>query len=136
VILVDTNIIVDVLGSAATQDADWSRGALLRFVGEDHLVCNHVVLAEVAAGAARPRELLSDLDQLHIEVLPITDDTAFAAAEAFAIYRRRGGVRSAILPDFLIAGHAATLGAALLTRDRRLAGYFPDLSLITPETHP
>lgn len=135
-ILVDTNIIVDVLGSARTDPVEWSRKSFERAGDVDLIACNHVVLAEVAAGAARPHELLDDLDRLRIEILPYTDDAAFAAARAFAVYRERGGSRRTILPDFLIGGHAAVLGATLLTRDRRLGSYFPDLTLITPDTHP
>lgn len=61
---------------------------------------------------------------------------ALRAAAAFREYRRRGGSRRTILPDFLIAGHAVALGATFVTRDRRLGSYFPDLTLITPETQP
>lgn len=40
-----------------------------------------------------------------------------------------------VLPDFLIAVHAIVLDQLLLTRDPALyRRYFPELSLITPET--
>ena len=40
-----------------------------------------------------------------------------------------------MIADFLIAGHAVVLNAALVTRDkRRIASYFPELTLITPES--
>jgi len=40
-----------------------------------------------------------------------------------------------VLPDFLVAAHAIVLDQPLLTRDPALyRRYFPELSLITPET--
>ena len=135
-ILFDTNIIIDLLGTHETATASWSRRQYACISGGEPLACNHLVLAEVAAGAERPAELLLDLEQLRIEVLALTDEAALAAGRAYGEYRRRGGKRERVLPDFLIGGHAEALGAVLMTRDRRIATYFPDLTLITPETHP
>lgn len=134
--MLDTNVIVDVLGTAQTPASVWSRQAYRRAIASDSLCCNHVVLAEVAAGAARPDELLDDLDRLQIDLLGFSEPAALAAGRAFAAYRSRGGARATILPDFLIGGHAQAAGAALMTRDRRLTRYLPGLTLITPETHP
>jgi len=39
-----------------------------------------------------------------------------------------------MLADVLIAGRVVALCTSLMTRDRRLSFYFPDLTLITPET--
>ncbi len=135
-ILIDTNIIIDLLGTYETTIASWSRRLYATVSGDEPLACNHIVLAEVAAGAERPADLLLDLERMRIEVLALTDDVALAAGRAYKEHRRRGGKRERVLPDFLIAGHAEALGAVLMTRDRRIATYFPDLTLITPETHP
>ncbi len=135
-ILLDTNVIADLLSNATGTEPEWSRRAFAGVGQSDGVACNHVVVAEIAAGLECGTDLLADLDDLAIDVLPLTVEAALAAGRAFGEYRRRGGARQRVLPDFLIAGHAATLGAALMTRDRRLASYFPDLTLITPETHP
>lgn len=134
--MLDTNIIVDLLGSADTVQVDWSRRTFASIDRTGGMACNLIVLAEVAVGIAHVDDLLGDLDQLQLDVVPLTIEAAFAGGRAFREYRRRGGTRDRVLPDFLIAGHAEVLGAALMTRDRRLASYFPNLSFITPETHP
>ena len=135
-ILLDTNIIIDLLSTDASAPSDWSRRRYAIAVDRDVVGCNHVILAEVAARATDLNELLNDFGRFRIEMVDFTDEAAFAAGRAHRAYRDRGGERRAILADFLIAGHAEALGASLMTRDRRLAGYFPDLTLITPETHP
>ncbi|MBW6529563.1 hypothetical protein KZ820_02345 [Sphingomonas sp. RRHST34] len=61
---------------------------------------------------------------------------AFRAGVAHRAYRHAGGPGTAVLADFLIEAQAATTPqSVLITRDRQhLAAYFPDLTLITPET--
>ena len=61
----------------------------------------------------------------------------FLAARAHLRYRRRGGTRHGVLPDFFIGAHAAVRGLPLLTRDpRRYRDYFPTLRVIAPEPLP
>ena len=49
-------------------------------------------------------------------------------------YRRKGGVKTAPLPDFYIGAHAQSAGLALLTRDaKRYSTYFPKVTLISPQ---
>lgn len=57
----------------------------------------------------------------------------FLAGKAFAQYRRRGGRKAQVLPDFFVGAHAAVLGWPLLTRDAaRYRTYFPRLEVVTP----
>jgi len=69
--------------------------------------------------------------------MPVVTDLAlevsFLAGRAFVQYRRRGGTRTNVLPDFFIGAHAEFLSARLLTRDtRRYTTYFPSVPLISP----
>lgn len=134
-ILLDSNIVIDLLeGDGAW--SGWSRGMLARHPDEE-LAVSVIVAAGTTGQFAYPKEQASYFTDLRARVMPLSAPAAWYAGQAFAAYRRAGGPRSAILADFLIGGHAVSLGATLMTRDRqRFAGYFPDLSLLTPETHP
>jgi predicted nucleic acid-binding protein len=96
-------------------------------------VINPIIYAEVLVGYRTIEEveavLPADLD--HRESLPY--DAAFLAGKSFVAYRRRGGRRTAPLPDFYNGAHAAVCGYRLLTRDvQRFRTYFPAVALITP----
>lgn len=70
---------------------------------------------------------------------PLNAEAAFLAGQTFKRYRDRKQPNQAksILADFFIGGHAQNVGAIIITRDPRFyRTYFPDLTLITPETHP
>ena len=52
---------------------------------------------------------------------------------AFRQYRRQGGTKTGVLPDFFIGALALAEGLQLLTRDAgRYRSYFPDIDLICP----
>ena len=58
---------------------------------------------------------------------------AALTAQAFADYRRRGGVRRTPLPDFFIGAHAAIANFAILTRDEApYRTYYPRLKRVSP----
>ena len=133
-IFLDSNVIIDLVERVGKWSG-WSRAVVAAL--EEQLVCNPVVLAETAPRFASAAEQIRYMDDIHVTVLPIDPVAAFRAGRAHHHYRRRGGARDAVVADFLIGAHAEMLGATLITRDRaRFATYFPDLSLITPETHP
>jgi predicted nucleic acid-binding protein len=70
---------------------------------------------------------------LNLAFLQIPRAAAFLAGKALAHYRRLGGTRPNVLPDFFIGAHATVLGCSILTRDtRRYATYFPTVHLIAP----
>jgi predicted nucleic acid-binding protein len=96
------------------------------------LILNAVILAEVAPRFSRIEDFRSALPSMaHAEEIPIA--ASFLAGHAHAAYRRAGGARHAVLPEFLIGAHAGVTGRPLLTRDpRRVATYIPGVRLISP----
>jgi len=55
-----------------------------------------------------------------------------ATARVLRAYRRRGGTRTGVLPDFFIGAHATVEGMTLITRDLHRRGWFPSLRVIAP----
>ena len=133
-IFVDSNIIIDLIESTGHWSG-WSREAVARATAEAPLVANVVVIAECAPRFRDAEEELSYFDLIGIKIADIPSAAAFRAGRAHRDYRRAGGERTSVVADFLIGAHASALGARLLTRDRqRFSSYFPELTLITPET--
>jgi predicted nucleic acid-binding protein len=133
-ICVDTNVIVDVLVSDVNW-YHWSSHQIAAARKAGALICGHVVAAELSAQMSSVAELEETLDSLGVEVAGLDMEGAFTAGQAQREYRRRGGGRESLIPDFMIGSHALALGASILTRDpRRFRSYFPSLPLITPET--
>jgi predicted nucleic acid-binding protein len=132
VILVDSNVIIDVL----TRDpvwGSWSRSALARGADEDEVAINPVVYAEVSVGFTRIELLEAAMVAVPLRRLVLPYEAGFLAGKAFIEYRRRGGARTSPLPDFYIGAHAAIARLKLLTRDaRRYASYFPGLRMMSP----
>jgi len=133
VLLVDTNVLVDVLEDDPLW-ADWSI-AQLRAHSRSGLFINPVIYAELSL-TFDSVEALDDavaLMSLGLQALP--RPALFLAGKAFVKYRRRGGRGKNVLADFFVGAHAAVLGCAILTRDtRRYRSYFPTVGLICPES--
>lgn len=99
-----------------------------------HLVICDVVLAETAPFFDRLADLFQALEVIHIEYNPIEPESAFLAGQIFARYRKGGGRRTALIPDFLIGAHAIKQTDGLLTADRGyLRTYFADLKIHQPQ---
>lgn len=134
--LVDTNVLIDI----AVRDPlwlQWSRRRVEAARRESVILINQIIYSEFSLRY----ETIDDVDnaipedEFRRESLPW--EAAFAASRAFALYRRSGGQREKVLPDFLIGAHAAVRGYAILTRDPGgYRTYFPDLEIIAPDTHP
>ena len=131
-VMVDSSVLLDVF----TEDPswyDWSSSALAEAAGEQPLIINPVIYAEISVRFDRIEELEAALSQAGIERRPVPYEAAFLAAKCFVRYRKRGGGRTSTLPDFFICAHAAVEGLALLTRDAgRVRTYFPSVALIAP----
>ena len=131
-VLVDSNVLLDLM----TEDPrwlSWSAAALERAADTSRLVINAIVYAEVSVRYSRIEDLEAALPKALFEREAIPYEAGFLASKAFRSYRRRGGPRRSVLPDFFIGAHAAVAGYRLLTRDvARYRTSFPGLPLIAP----
>lgn len=131
-LLVDTNVLVDVLQDDP-QWANWSIGQLRAQASIHQLVINPIIYAEISLSFSTFEGLDRAVSTLALELREIPRPALFLAAKAFVQYRRRGGSKQQVLPDFFIGAHAAVEGWPLLTRDaKRFRTYFPTLQVIAP----
>lgn len=134
--MVDTNVLVDI----AVRDPawlGWSRRKISEAAAHGALVINQIIFSEfsVRYDKVEAVDVLLPPEEFLRESLPWL--SSFAAGRAFGAYRRNGGTKERVLPDFLIGAHAYLRGYSLLTRDPNgYRAYFPDLDIISPETHP
>jgi predicted nucleic acid-binding protein len=129
-VLVDTNVITDVLYQDPVW-AVWANEHLSKYDGES--LINPIIYTELCyhAGSSGEIDQLIENFGFHYEELP--RPALLLAAQAYRIYRQRGGVKTAPLSDFFIGAHAEVLGIPLLTRDQgRYQTYFPKVPLICP----
>lgn len=130
--LVDTNVLLDVTMNDPVW-AFWSLARLKAAALAGPLIVNDVIYAELSVRFPAMEPLDAMLATLQARVDPIPRQGLFLAAKAFTRYRSRGGLRTGVLPDFFIGGHAVSAGIPLLTRDRgRFADYFAGIVLIAP----
>jgi predicted nucleic acid-binding protein len=129
---VDSSVLLDiilddpryrVISSEALRQAR-ARGALI--------VCP-VVWAEVRAALTDPDAIEEVLGRVGISFDPFDRETADLAGDLWRAYRRQGGKRQTLIPDFLVGAHAMIRAKRILSRDRGfLRRYFKKLSVIDP----
>ena len=131
--LLDTNVILDVVQDDPVW-GEWSQGQLDAWAARDELGINAVIYAELSIAYLRIEELEDTVHTAGLRFLEIPREALFLAGKAFLAYRKKGGTRTGVLPDFFIGAHAAVMGLPLLTREAaRYRTYFPGVALITPE---
>lgn len=131
-LLVDTNVLVDVLEDDP-EWADWSISQLRAHSKVHPLAINPVIYAELSLTFSTVEALDKTLESLDLALMELPRPALFLAGKAFVHYRRQGGKKSNVLADFFIGAHAAVLKCPLLTRDaQRYQTYFPSVALVTP----
>ncbi len=129
-IVIDTNILVDIAGPQ-TAWRESSLNALARMMDHGPLVINAAIFAEFSIGFENAESCANAVRRMGLIIQEIPLQGLFLAGQAFKLYRRRGGAKTSPLPDFFIGGHAAALGAPVLTRDEgRYRAYFPEVRLL------
>lgn len=132
--LVDTNVLLDLV----TDDPNWADWSIAQLEAQSlngPLLINDAVYAELAVRYERIEDLDAFVDEAGLEVAPMPRAALFLAGKVFTQYRRSGGLRTGVLPDFFIGAHAAVNGLPLLARDvGRYRTYFPSLKLIAPNS--
>lgn len=132
-LLVDTNVLVDVLEDDP-EWADWSIGQLRAQSKIHRLAINPIIYSELSLTFSTVEALDRAVDDLGLAVIEIPRPALFLAGKAFMRYRRQGGKKQNVLADFFIGAQAAVSRYPILTRDtRRYRTYFSGVNLIAPD---
>ena len=131
----DTNVLLDILiPNEAFFSASVSAIEASAYLGP-LVVCDYVY-AELCLQFATQKECdrcLGENESLWSR-LP---GPRFSAGRVWREYRRRGGKRDRILPDFFVAAHAQKQADRLLTRDREFySSLLPSLKVVNPGAPP
>jgi predicted nucleic acid-binding protein len=130
--LLDSNIILDVVTNDPVW-ADWSIEQIVAARLTGQVIIDAIVYAEICCGVGTIDAADEIVRSVGGIVVATPRGALFLAAQASLDYRRRGGRRSSILPDFFVGAHAFVLSARLVTRDpKRFRQSFPDLEIIAP----
>ncbi len=128
---VDTSVLIAI----ARGEADAAAWVDLLIVArsEGDVVACDVVVAEYFALLMDARKFRRSLRDLGIVFSPTSLAAAQLAGRVFKAYRRQGGPREHLVPDFLIGAHASEHADRMAAIDRGyLRRYFPELTLLRP----
>ena len=132
-IFVDSSVLLDLVTNDPVWKT-WSLDTLSWAAAQDRLAINDPAYAELSVKFEHMDlldEMIAELELLHPQ---IPKGALFMAGKAQLGYRRGGGSRTGVLPDFFIGAHAVYENAPLITRDPgRVRAYFPALELIAPD---
>ena len=131
-----TAIDSSVLWAILKQEPGWEAWemTLLQAATEGPLVICPFAFAELAPSVPGIAALQGFLGALSITFDEISPAAAFASGQTFKRYRKAGGPRQHLVPDFVIAAHAEVQADRLAGIDRGyLRKWFPKLSLLKPK---
>lgn len=130
--MVDTNVVID-LREGDPRWFDWASNILAK--ANERVSVSAIVVGELALKGGSYQDIVDMLTGIGMSIEPLEAQVTYHAGLAQRRYRDAGGTRNMLLGDFLIGAHALTANLPLLTRDPRpYRRYFPELTLITPET--
>ena len=128
--MLDTNVVIALLSGSETAGF-YDR--IARFKAKRDLFINEIIFAELSGRYRSWQDIAKVVDYAGLKVARLSLSHCHLAGVAFSAYRRDGGTRTTMLPDFLIGAHAAGEGWPLVTRDRRgFSKYFPEVELVDP----
>lgn len=128
---VDSSALIAILKAEPTADA-WI-SILNNASQQGPLVICNTVAAEISALFASSDEWVEFCDSFHLHLVADTPASCWEAGQRFARYRRSGGLREHLIPDFQVAAHALHHADRLATSDRGFhRNHFSDLTVLRP----
>ena len=130
--VVDTNVLIDLLSGSPVQ-IEAAENAIQLTGRQGRLLLPMICYAELAGRFRSRRELDSFLEIIPMKLIALTPAEAYLAGVFHHEYRGRGGTRTRLLADFIIAAQTQLGANRLLTTDTRFFGSsFPKLLAVSP----
>jgi hypothetical protein len=130
--LVDTNVWIDCIDTGSAW-REWAIEQLQVLSERSPLHVNLIIYTELLVPGPDAGALDALLDVYDTLRTPLPWACTSLAAAAFALYRRKGGVKAKLLPVFYVGAHAAVSNFSVLTRDPSpYKNYFPRLEVFAP----
>ncbi len=131
ILAVDTSVLLAIFKGGPSAE-DWVKVITRAAKGTNRAVACDVVNAETSSLFSSSIAYQEAMDELGIEFSPLSNSSAVRAGRIFRKYRRAGGPREYMIPDFMIGAHAIEQADALAAIDRGyLRRYFAPLKLAT-----
>jgi predicted nucleic acid-binding protein len=128
---VDTSVLIAI--ARHESDAEAWVDVLVEAHGRGELVICDVVVAEYFAVLLDEDKFRESVAALGLSFSATSLESARLAGSIFKQYRREGGPREHLLPDFLIGAHAQIQANRIAAIDRGyLRRYFPRLRVLKP----
>lgn len=129
---IDTNVLIGVTKPSDAHHA-WATQQFMKCKANGPAVITDMVFCEFSSTLLDLDEVNKAVNALGLERYPTDDAALFRAGKAFLQYRKQGGPKNRVLPDFLIGAVAEVANAPLLTANPGdFEKYFPQLNLIQP----
>ena len=129
---IDTSVLIAI--AKGESDAERWVATLASADAEGELVICDIVAAEFFAVLLNEERFTESLHALGIVFLPTSLESVQLAGRLFKAYRREGGSREHLVPDFLIGSHAQQQADRIAAIDRGyLRRYFPHLKILKPK---
>jgi predicted nucleic acid-binding protein len=130
--VVDTNVLIDIL-SGSPAEIHAAENAVRVAGRQGRLWLPTICYAELAGRFKNRRDLDSFLGIMPVTLMALNADAGFLAGAFHQEYRQRGGTRTRMLADFIVAAQAQLGADRLLTTDKRFFGTsFPKLVSVSP----
>lgn len=131
-VYVDTNVIIDVIDNTSAKQASCLKKLEEALAQGQVFICD-AVYAETSVGMNSIDELNAVLSGLGLSRRAASEEALFRAGIAYKQYKKNTGPKNNVLPDFFIGAQAEVDTMPLITSDdKRMTGYFPNLTVIVP----
>ena len=109
---VDSSALFAILRGESTAD-HWLDIMITQAAKGELVICD-IVAAEISIAF----DNYATLKKLSLRLDPLTTETSFIAGEIYRAYRKHGGKRERIIPDFIVGAHALKQCDVLIAADR------------------